>query len=481
VDRGLLALIWEAAVGPPELVQHVRFTGSRVLASRYPVADLASASIGAAGLALAEFATGGRQVPVVEVDRELAGAWFGRTFAPRGWEPAPLWDAIAGDYLSSDGWIRLHTNDPVHRAAALRVLEVPGAREQVSAAVSSWAGEDLEAAVVAAGGCAAQLRSPEQWRNHPQGIAVARDGLISRAFTDLSPTATTPGPVDRPLEGLKVLDLTRVLAGPAATRFLAGFGATVLRIDPPGRQEPGLEIEMTLGKRCARMDLREHRAELLALLERADVLIHGYRPGALDGLGLDERALRDARPGLVEVMLDAYGWSGPWRDRRGFDSLVQMSSGIAHPPYPGGPRPEGPRPGGPRPEGPRPEGPRPEGHCEASAAVPELPPQPLPVQALDQATGYLAATAALRGLSERRRTGLGSVHRLSLARTAMLLQDHAAVAEDEAVEAVDFSGATVEHTPWGAVDRLPGPVAVGAARMFFAVPAAPFGSAPPTW
>ena len=456
MDRGLLELIWEAAVGPPELVQHVRFTGPRVLASRYPVADLASASIGAAGLALAEFATGGRQVPVVEVDRALAGAWFGRTFAPRGWEPAPLWDAIAGDYLSSDGWIRLHTNDPVHRAAALRVLEVPGDREQVSAAVSSWAGEDLEAAVVAAGGCAAQLRSPEQWRNHPQGIAVARDGLISRAFTDLSPTATTPGPVDRPLEGLKVLDLTRVLAGPAATRFLAGFGAQVLRIDPPGRQEPGLEIEMTLGKRCARLDLREHRAELLALLERADVLIHGYRPGALDGLGLDERARRDARPGLVEVMLDAYGWSGPWRDRRGFDSLVQMSSGIADPRQA-------------------------RQHAGAPAALPEPPPQPLPVQALDHATGYLAATAALRGLSERRRTGLGSAHQLSLARTAMLLQDHAAVAGDEAVEAVDFGRATVEQTPWGLIDRLPGPVTVGGAAMSFAVPAAQFGSAPPTW
>ncbi len=456
MDRGLLELIWEAAVGPPELVQHVRFTGPRVLASRYPVADLASASIGAAGLAVAEFATGGRQVPVVEVDRALAGAWFGRTFAPRGWEPAPLWDAIAGDYLSSDGWIRLHTNDPVHRAAALRVLEVPCDREQVSAAVSSWAGEDLEAAVVAAGGCAAQLRSPEQWRNHPQGIAVARDGLISRAFTDLSPTATTPGPVDRPLEGLKVLDLTRVLAGPAATRFLAGFGAQVLRIDPPGRQEPGLEIEMTLGKRCARLDLREHRAELLALLERADVLIHGYRPGALDGLGLDERARRDARPGLVEVMLDAYGWSGPWRDRRGFDSLVQMSSGIADPRQA-------------------------RQHAGAPAALPEPPPQPLPVQALDHATGYLAATAALRGLSERRRTGLGSAHQLSLARTAMLLQDHAAVAGDEAVEAVDFGRATVEQTPWGLIDRLPGPVTVGGAAMSFAVPAAQFGSAPPTW
>jgi hypothetical protein len=301
--------------------------------------------------------------------------------------------------------------------------------------------------VVAAGGCAAELRSPDEWRNHHQGMAVAHDPLVGRVFTDVSATSTRSGPPDRPLAGLRVLDLTRVLAGPAATRFLAGFGAQVLRIDPPGRAEVGLDIEMTVGKRCARMDLRQQRNDLLDLLTQADVLVHGYRPGAMDRLGLDERTLHAARPGLVEVMLDAYGWSGPWRGRRGFDSLVQMSTGVAFPGETGGK------------------------------------PTPLPVQALDQATGYLAAAAAVRGLSERRRTGLGSVSRLSLARTAMFLQDHRGARDEGPVEPFDAETADgeLEETFWGQGLRLPGPVTVGSASMAWTIPAAPFGSAEPTW
>jgi hypothetical protein len=340
----------------------------------------------------------------------------------------------------------------VHRAAALAVVGVADAparaeRSAVEPAVLPWLGAQLEAAVVAAGGCAAELRSPDEWRNHHQGMAVAHDQLAGRVFTDISAVPTVAGPADRPLAGLRVLDLTRVLAGPAATRFLAGFGAQVLRIDPPGRQEVGLDIEMTVGKRCARLDLRVERQALLDLLGQADVLIHGYRPGAMDRLGLDERTLHAARPGLVEVMLDAYGWSGPWRGRRGFDSLVQMSTGIAFPADEGGK------------------------------------PTPLPVQALDQATGYLAAAAAVRGLSERRRTGLGSVSRLSLARTAMFLQDHRGARDEGPVEPFDAAaaGGALEETFWGRGHRLPGPVSIGSASMAWTIPAAPFGSAAASW
>ena len=136
---------------------------------------------------------------------------------------------------------------------------------------------------------------------------------------------------DRPLAGLKVLDLTRVLAGPVATRFLAGYGADVLRIDPPDWSEPAIEPEVTLGKRCAQLDLRQaaDRARFERLLGEADLFVHGYRPDALDALGLSETARRALNPGLIDVRLDAYGWTGPWRNRRGFDSLVQMSTGIA--------------------------------------------------------------------------------------------------------------------------------------------------------
>ncbi len=454
LDHQMLAQMWSAVGGSEELLDRVTLDGPRIFSSPYPVADLAAASVAAAGVAVAEFAAGpdGGDGPLdVLVDRALAGAWYGMTLRPVGWPlPAP-WDPVSGDYRCSDGWIRLHTNDPVHRAAALSVVGVAdqparAERAPVEQAVLPWLGAKLEAAVVGAGGCAAQLRSPDEWRNHHQGMAVAQDQLVSRVFTDVSATPTEPGSPDRPLAGMRVLDLTRVLAGPAATRFLAGFGAQVLRIDPPDREEVGLDIEMTVGKRCARMDLRQEREVLLGLLAEADVLVHGYRPGAMDRLGLDERTLHAARPGLVEVMLDAYGWSGPWRGRRGFDSLVQMSSGIAYP------------------------------HDEGGK------PTPLPVQALDHATGYLAAAAAVRGLSERRRTGLGSVSRLSLARTAMFLQDHRGARDEGPVEPFDAAAAgELEETFWGPGYRLPGPVTVGPASMAFTIPAAPFGSASAVW
>ena len=194
----------------------------------------------------------------------------------------------------------------------------------------------------------------------------------------------------RPLAGVKVLDLTRVLAGPAATRFLAGYGADVLRIDPPDWNEPAIEPEVTLGKRCARLDLRQasDRSRFELLISEADLFIHGYRPEALDALGYGEDIRRALNPSLVDVRLDAYGWSGPWRSRRGFDSLVQMSTGIA---------------------------------AAGRAWCGGDKPVPLPVQALDHATGYLMAAAAVHGLALRLSRGQATSAGLSLARTAALL------------------------------------------------------------
>lgn len=162
-----------------------------------------------------------------------------------------------------------------------------------------------------------------------------QQGTICRQL--LQSTATDHGADDwqptasRPLAGIKVLDLTRVLAGPVATRFLAGLGARVLRIDPPDWDEPGVVPEVTLGKNCARLDLRQtaDRARFEALLSDCDMIVHGYRPGALDRLGYGFDLRRALRPGLIDISLCAYGWSGPWAARRGFDSLVQMSCGIA--------------------------------------------------------------------------------------------------------------------------------------------------------
>ncbi len=325
-----LAELWNALGGSTARLSSVRFVAEGGLRSVFAVTDFAAASIAAASLAAAELIDTRRPAAEVVVDRRLASFWFGQSLAPIGWELPPLWDPIAGDYETREGWIRLHTNAPHHRRAALAVLGMAPTREAVAKAIRAWNGDELETAVVAAGGCAAAMRDLTAWAIHPQGRAVTVEPLISKLPSESGPSGR-PAPAVRPLEGVRVLDMTRVLAGPVATRFLAGLGAEVLRIDPPDWDEPGLVPEVTLGKRCARLGLRdeEGRTSLETLLRSADVLVHGYRPGALDRLGLDESRRAALRPGLIDVSLDAYGWTGPWQRRRGFDSLVQMSSGIA--------------------------------------------------------------------------------------------------------------------------------------------------------
>jgi len=425
------------------------------LPSAFAVSDLAQASIGVAGAALSRLiAAGGGGQPAVTVDRDLASAWFAWTLRPDGWSVPDAWDLVAGDYAGNDGWIRLHTNAPHHRAAALAVLGAPGERVAVADAVARWSVGDLEADVVEAGGVAASLRPIAGWDTHPQGMAVAGEPLVHMERTSAT-SQLEAGDVDptRPLAGLRVLDLTRVLAGPVATRLLAGWGAEVLRIDPPGWDEPGVVPEVTVGKRCARLDLTQDgaRQRFLRLLESADVLVHGYRPGALEGLGLGADVRQAARSGLVDVSLDAYGWTGPWASRRGFDSLVQMSSGIAH-----------------------------AGMIAASSDRPV----PLPVQALDHATGYLLAASALTGLTERRFDGRGSRWRTSLAAMARLLVDTgvAPSIEGDGIQPTDpAAGAPVEHTVWGDARRLPPPLEVDGAPLRWDLPAGPLGAVEPTW
>ncbi len=427
----------------------VAFTGEGAFASAFAVTDLAAASVAAAGAEVAALAGGDR---AVAVDRRLASWWFASSMRPVGWELPPVWDVVAGDYATADGWIRLHTNAPHHRAAALGVLGTPGERDAVAAAVHRWRADELESAVVAAGGCAAGLRDADAWRAHPQGRAVAAEPLVAWSMHDASPATATNAPPERPLAGVRVLDLTRVLAGPVATRFLAGFGADVLRVDPPAWNEPAVVPDVTLGKRCARLDLRDAggRATFDALLARADVLVHGYRNDALERLGLGADHRRAVNPGIVDVALDAYGFTGPWAVRRGFDSLVQMSAGIAHAGMV--------RTGGGR-------------------------PTPLPVQALDHATGYLLAAAAVRGLRERRTTGAAATVRCSLARSAALLLDGPPGSFDDALAplADDDWAPAPERTAWGVVRRLRPPLVIEGAPMRWDRPASPLGAHSATW
>lgn len=433
-------------------VAAVNVTGRAGLESAYPVSDLAAASVAAAGAALgALLAAGGVPGLPATVRRERADAWFRAGVRPVGWVAPPAWDPIAGDYAASDGWIRLHTNASAHRLAALRVLGVEADRDAVARAVAVWRADELEAAVVAEGGCAARMRRPEEWLRHPQGAAVAREPLVAREVTDADGAASGWRPThERPLAGLRVLDLTRVLAGPVSTRLLAGLGAQVLRIDPPSWDEPALAAELTLGKRTARLDARDPAglAQLTRLLAEADVLVHGYRPGALERLGLGAEVRRATRPGLVDVSLDAYGFTGPWAGRRGFDSLVQMSAGIAD--------------------------------AGMRAAASDRP-VPLPVQALDQATGYLMAAAVLTGLRDRLAEGTGSTARLSLAATAALLESARGLPRATPTAVAEPDEGELLQTEWGPVRVLPPPLEVPGVRIAWERAPRAFGADNPIW
>lgn len=451
-SSALTKLCWSAIGGELSAADEVIFRGSGALASPFAVTDVASASIATAALSVAEVLREvyGARASIV-VDRRMSSFWFAGSLRPIGWSLSS-WDPIAGDYPTRDGWIRLHTNAPAHRAVAERVLGVTGARTAIARAVARWSKSELEQAVVEAGGCAAEMRTLEQWQGHPQGRAVSAEPLVQRVVLDVGAPRNSLVNAIRPLQGLRVLDLTRVLAGPVASRFLAGYGAQVLRIDPPDWDEPAAEPEVTLGKRCARLNLHEPdaRATFEQLLSRADVLLHGYRPGALDRLGYDVQTRRRLSPGLVDVSLDAYGWSGPWATRRGFDSLVQMSAGIADC-----------------------------GMKRAGAAKPV----PLPVQALDHATGYLMAATAIRGVMVRLTRGTGCAARLSLARTAQLVVDHPADPEEGTfAHEMDFDRSPrIERTDWGKAQRLVPPVEIAEAPMHWDFPARRLGSGAPQW
>jgi crotonobetainyl-CoA:carnitine CoA-transferase CaiB-like acyl-CoA transferase len=415
-----------------------------VLPSRYDVTTLAARAVAEATSAAAELLAVRTAEPLrrVWVDRVAACAAFlgERLLRPVGWQLPPVSDPITGDYRTADGWIRLHTNYRNHLVAALRALGLPADadREGVAGEVREWTGQDLEAAVVGRGGAAAVLHSTAEWFATAPGRAARAERLIERPAG--SGGVSLPA-ADRPLSGVRVLDVTRVIAGPVATRFLAAHGAQVLRIDPPGFAEvPALLPEFMPGKRCAAMDLGSgrDRERFVELVRQAHVVVSGLRSDALAGLGLGVPALRAINPSLITARLDAYGWAGPWRDRRGFDSLVQMSCGIAF-----------------------------------SGAESE--PSPLPAQALDHATGYLLAAAVCRALTRQLRDRVSTDVTTSLVATANLLLDLPAPASRG--EPVDFPDEVFERvdTHWGPADRVRVPGRIEGVDPHWDIDAGPLG------
>ncbi|MFT3924104.1 MAG: CoA transferase [Myxococcales bacterium] len=458
-ERTFLRTFWEQLGGAPQHIEQVTFAGPvRALPSVYEVSALASACVAAASLAVSELHAlrHGKQLAAIELQRAHAAAAFRseRLLQGVGWQLPAIWDPIAGDYATRDGFVRLHTNYLHHRRAVERVL---GQTERASIAevAQAYAAEELESLVVDAGGCAAAMRSAQSFRDHPQGRAVAALPLISWHARASGPGAwqrnERPG---APFAGVRVLDLTRVLAGPICTRFLAAYGADVLRIDPPEFSEVEAALgDTTWGKRRARLDLREtaDRARFEQLLAQAHVLVHGYRGDALARLGFSSERLASLAPGLIEVSLNAYGSEGPWANRRGFDSLVQMSCGIA---------------------------------ARGMERYEQARPHPLPAQALDHGTGYLMVASVARALSRQWHEGVASRCRLSLAGTAhclMQLGEADEIAGPELELAAFLPHCEEVDSQLGRLRRVRCPGQIEGVAQEPVLPAGPLGSDPPVW
>ena len=457
----LCTRVWRSRGGAAGVAEVLSCSGpDAVLPAYFDVTGLAVASVSCATLAAAEFLAA-REVSrprPVSVDSRAACAAFAAEglFTPVGWSMPEMWDPIAGNYRASDGWIRLHTNYAYHRAVVERLLGADE-RASVAAAVMRWKAGDLETAVVEAGGCAAVMRSRETWLASPPGAATATAlpvAVASRrlpAGTALAEGASPLSSAASPFFGVRVLDMTRVIAGPVCTKFLAAYGAEVLRLDPPGFAEvPALLPETTVGKRTAALDLRvaADRAVFENLVAGADVLVTGLRADALAGLGYGDETLTALNPALIVASLNAYGWDGPWRDRRGFDSLVQMSAGIA---------------------------------AAGSLAAGRDEPVPLPVQALDHATGYLLATAVGRALTRRLTRSAVSRIRASLTGTANLLWSLPRPAELPPRPSPGDFELVDAQTAWGPARRVPLPGSIAGVTAEWRVEAGPLGRDRPAW
>ncbi len=402
---GLLAEAWAALADPggghPGSPESPLPAGLEVLwvsgapghlPSRLPVEDVAVACTGTALLAAAALHAqrggdcGSRGSPTARLDRgHVAAAFRSEAHLRIGGEQAgPGFAPLSRFWRAADGWVRTHGNYPWHRAALLRALGCADAPEPVAAAMADLGAREAEDLVTGAGGIAAAVRDEAGWRAEPPGQAVAAARLVEAASIGGAPPRWRPAGA-LPASGIR-LDLTRVIAGPVATRYLGALGADVLRLDAPDRPELTLHgYDGLFGKRSALLDFgtAEGNGRLHELLSGADVLLHGYRPHALDRFGLSPEILAERHPGLVVVSLSAWGSRGPWGSRRGFDSIVQAASGIAM-----AESADGERPGA------------------------------LPCQLLDHGTGYLCAAAALQALARQSARGGTQVRELSLARTA---------------------------------------------------------------
>jgi crotonobetainyl-CoA:carnitine CoA-transferase CaiB-like acyl-CoA transferase len=457
--RDILSDLWTLAGGAPAALDAVTLTGSEPqLPSSFRVGVAAQASIAASGLAAAEIwklRSGETQGVAVDMVHAVAECRSERYLRVDGKLPPPAWDAIAGVYKTRDKrFVRLHTNFPHHRAAVCKVLACEAEREAVQAALLQWDGEAFETAAYAAGGVVALMRSHAEWSALPQAKAQAQLPVLTIEKIGEAPPRPWPKG-DRPLAGLRVLDLSRVIAGPVAGRTLAVHGADVILVSGPELPTiPWLTIDTGRGKLSTFIEFKSEqgRGKFRRLLAEADIVSQGYRPRAVAALGFTPEEAAQISPGIVYVSLSAYGHAGPWAERRGFDSLVQTATGF--------------------------------NHAEGQAAGIDGPKE-LPAQMLDHATGYLMAFGAMMAKARQSREG-GSWHvRVSLAQTGRWLWTLGRIADGLRTE--DLKGDAIrpfiEETSsgFGPLQAVSHAAKLSKTPALWARPAMPLGSHEPQW
>ena len=449
----------------PAIAKGVEFSGGDdpILPTPFRIGQAASASLAAVGLAVSdlwELRTGKRQEIAVDARRATASLRSGRYLKLDGAPAAGERPSVMGVYPAKDGrWSYLHCNFPNHREAALGVLGVEEDRDAVRRAVAQWDALELEEAIIAAKGAGGMVRSMAEWAQHPQSAAVASLPLLEIERIGDSPPEPLPDG-DRPLSGVRVLDLTRVLAGPTCARTLAEHGADVLKITASHLPSSGAqEFDTGHGKLSTFIDLRNaNEVETLRdLVREADVFSQGYRPGTLATRGLSPQDLAQIRPGIVYVSLSAFGRVGPWAERRGFDTVVQTVSGITDR----------------------------QGELFPGA---EPGPQFYPVSAIDYLTAYLMAFGTMVALGRRVREGGSWLVRISLGQTGKWLVDQGQVPESRLGNvATEFtpeeieSWATTSDVPAGQLTHLAPVLQLSDTQPYWARPTVPLGHHDPAW
>src|SRR5215468_10906833 len=465
MSHAALRTILPIAGWSDERARDVQITGSAdpILPTPFRIGETSAAALAAVGLAVSDLwtiRTGRRQDIAVDTRQATASLRSGHYMQMDGAPVSTERNAVMGTYPAKNGrWSYLHCNFPNHRAAALRVLGVPEDREAVRKAVAGWDALELEEAIIAAKGAGGMVRTMDEWAKHPQAAAIASLPLMEIVkIGDSRPEKLPDG--DRPLSGIRVLDLTRVLAGPTCARTLAEHGADVLKIT--GAHLPNIgyqEYDTGHGKLSAHLDLREANdvETLRGLAREADVFSQGYRPGTLGSRGFSPEAMARLRPGIVFVSLSAFGHVGPWAPRRGFDTVVQTVSGIT---------------------------------SRQGELFPGATPGPqfYPVSAIDYLTGYLMAFGALVALARRAREGGSWLVRISLAQTGRWLVGRGEVPQTQLKDVPEeFQQADLDRwsidsdAPAGRLRHLGPTVQLSQTKPYWARPSVPLGYNEPVW